>query len=40
LWFVVPKKIKNHTLVHADPSALMADVRQAGIEIKEQIERS
>jgi hypothetical protein len=27
-------------MVHADPPALVDDVRRAGIEIKEQIERS
>jgi hypothetical protein len=37
LWFVVPQKSKNHTMVNADPPVLVADVGQAGIEIMQQV---
>jgi hypothetical protein len=36
----MPQKIKNLTMVHADPPASLADASRAGIDIKEQIERS
>jgi hypothetical protein len=40
LWFLMPQKIKNLTMVNADPPASLADTSQAGIDIKEQIECS
>jgi hypothetical protein len=36
----MPQKIKNLTMVNADPPAWLADASRAGIDIKEQIERS
>jgi hypothetical protein len=40
LWFLMPQKIKNLTMVNADPPAWLADASRADIDIKEQIERS
>jgi hypothetical protein len=36
----MPQKIKNLKMVNADPPAQLSDVSRAGLEIKEQIERS
>jgi hypothetical protein len=36
----MPQKSKNLTMVNADPPAWLVDASRAGIDIKEQIERS